>query len=190
MVSPTLLINSSTEHVSSQSILYQPSICSTHSRSHLFPRDIRDSSLEHLIRPVSNAIRVESKHLGIGRGYKRRMASNGSEGAPIERKKSYGIGGAGNIRMPGISTEGLLGADANIGRPSEVVYAPRTNPDGTRRTSVWSNMSSAPPDGRRASIMSLFRRGSVANETRGGSGSGGSEVFDGSDLSDHRKTKS
>jgi hypothetical protein len=49
----------------------------------------------------------------------------------------------------------------NIGRPSDVVYPPRMNPDGTRRASVWSNMSTSPPDGRRASIMSFFRKGSV-----------------------------
>jgi len=85
------------------------------------------------------------------------MASNGSSAVEIEPKKSYGIGGAGNIR-----------------RPSEVIYPPRTNPDGTRRrSSVWSSITSvspgSSPDGKRTNLLNLFsRRGSTA----AGEGSG------------------
>ncbi|KAH8661623.1 hypothetical protein BGZ60DRAFT_89733 [Tricladium varicosporioides] len=67
-----------------------------------------------------------------------------------ERKMSYGIGGAGNIR-----------------RPSDVIYPPRINPDGTRRrSSVWSSINVSPstsPEGRRYSLMNIFggRKGSV-----------------------------
>lgn len=83
-----------------------PSLYSSHSRSQLNrnSKDIRNytntslqnSSREHLLRPV----RFENKHLKVGKAYKRRtMSSNGSEGTNVEAKKSYGIGGAGNIRM-------------------------------------------------------------------------------------------
>ncbi|KAH6677213.1 hypothetical protein B0J14DRAFT_560005 [Halenospora varia] len=70
-----------------------------------------------------------------------------------ERKMSYGIGGAGNIR-----------------RPSDVIYPPRTNPDGTRRrSSVWSSINVSPsssPEGRRYSLMNIFggRKGSIGQD--------------------------
>jgi len=85
----------------------------------------------------------------------RTMASNengngGSAAVNIERMKSYGIGGAGNIR-----------------RPSDVIYPPRANANGrSRRSSVWSTFTTSPgssPDGRRASIMNLFRKNSVSD---------------------------
>jgi hypothetical protein len=47
-----------------------------------------------------------------------------------------------------------------------VIYPVRTNPDGTRRPSVWSSITVSPstsPDGKRATIMSLFRKSSVQN---------------------------
>ncbi|KAF4628026.1 hypothetical protein G7Y89_g10125 [Cudoniella acicularis] len=77
-------------------------------------------------------------------------------GAERERKISFGIGGAGNIR-----------------RPSEVIYPPRVNADGTRRrSSVWSSISSvspgSSPDGKRASLMNFFgRKNSVQNDNEG-----------------------
>ncbi|KAG9232356.1 hypothetical protein BJ875DRAFT_486163 [Amylocarpus encephaloides] len=47
-----------------------------------------------------------------------------------DRRKSYGIGGAGNIR-----------------RPSEIIYPPRVNNDGTRRrSSVFSGMTTSSPN--------------------------------------------
>lgn len=52
-----------------------------------------------------------------------------------------------------------------------MIYPVRTNPDGTRRPSVWSSITVSPstsPDGKRATIMSLFRKSSVQS-------SGGSE---------------
>jgi len=76
------------------------------------------------------------------------MASTHENGVQIERKMSYGIGGAGNIR-----------------RPSEVIYPPRTNPDGTprRRSSVFTISPGTSPEGKRASLMDLFKRkGSVS----------------------------
>ncbi|KAH7382910.1 hypothetical protein BKA64DRAFT_712757 [Cadophora sp. MPI-SDFR-AT-0126] len=80
------------------------------------------------------------------------MASNETGAMNIERKKSFGIGGAGNIR-----------------RPSDIIYPPRVNADGTRRSSVWSTMSvsvspGTSPEGRRSSFMGLFRRNSVHAE--------------------------
>jgi hypothetical protein len=47
-----------------------------------------------------------------------------------------------------------------------VIYPVRTNPDGTRRPSVWSSITVSPstsPDSKRATIMSLFRKSSVQN---------------------------
>jgi hypothetical protein len=95
---------------------------------------------------------------------KPRMSSNGSEngGLPIERKKSYGIGGAGNIRgcpSGSIVGMGLCVTDLTSclsGRPSDVIYPVRLNADGTRRRSgVWSSSR----DGKRTGIMDrLFRR--------------------------------
>lgn len=81
------------------------------------------------------------------------MAS--TTGVTIERKKSYGIGGAGNIR-----------------RPSDVIYLPRTtNADGTRRrSSVWSSITATSSPfsslkGKRTSVLDLFiRKGSAAGE--------------------------
>jgi len=83
------------------------------------------------------------------------MASTGTQAVGIEQKRSYGIGGAGNIR-----------------RPSEVIYPPRTNPDGTRRhSSVWSSISTvspgSSPDGKRAGLMNLFQRKGSVSEGNG-----------------------
>ena len=53
----------------------------------------------------------------------------------------------------------------DVGRPSEVIYPPRTNPDGTprRRSSVFSISPGTSPDGKRASLMDFFKRkGSVS----------------------------
>lgn len=107
MVSRSISISrGSSEH---GHISVPPSLYSSHSRSHLNCNykgtrnskntSLQSSSLEHLLRPA----RLENKHLKVGRAYKRRtMASNGSEGTSLEAKKSYGIGGAGNIRMPSL----------------------------------------------------------------------------------------
>jgi len=138
----------------SLSLRYQASIYSVHSSSYAY----RNNSLECLV-PDKKRVRFEnSERPNTSRGVKPkiRMASNGngSGAMNIERKMSYGIGGAGNIR-----------------RPSDVIYPVRTNPDGTRRSSVWSSITVSPstsPDGKRATIMSLFRKSSVRN-------SGGSE---------------
>jgi hypothetical protein len=59
-----------------------------------------------------------------------------------------------------------------------VIYPVRTNPDGTRRPSVWSSITVSPstsPDGKRATIMSLFRKSSVQNN-------GGSETVSQSNV--------
>jgi len=70
------------------------------------------------------------------------MATTHENGVLIERKMSYGIGGAGNIR-----------------RPSEVIYPTRTNADGTRRrSSVFTISPGTSPDGKRASLMDMFKR--------------------------------
>jgi len=132
----------------SLSLRYQASIYSVHS-SYAY----RNSSLECLV-PDKKRVRFENNERPkTARGVKpkRRMASsgNGTAAVNIERKMSYGIGGAGNIR-----------------RPSDVIYPVRTNPDGTRRSSVWSSITVSPgssPDGKRATIMSLFRKSSVPN---------------------------
>lgn len=55
-----------------------------------------------------------------------------------------------------------------VGRPSDVIYPPRTNADGTRRrSSVWSSMTttspSSSPDGKRSTLLNLFsRKGSTS----------------------------
>jgi len=73
------------------------------------------------------------------------MTGSDANGVNIERRISYGIGGAGNIR-----------------RPSEVIYPPRMNADGTRRrSSVWSSITPSPgtsPEGKRAAIFNFFKK--------------------------------
>jgi len=104
-------------------------------------------------------VQFSSKPLAVERTEKSkgRMSSNGPEGngITIERKMSYGIGGAGNIR-----------------RPSDVIYPVRLNADGTRRrSSVWSSITVSPgtsPDGKRAGIMSLFRRSNAQSDASSG----------------------
>jgi hypothetical protein len=58
----------------------------------------------------------------------------------------------------------MLTMGLGIGRPSDVIYPPRTNPDGTRRrSSVFSISPGTSPDGKRATLMELFKRkGSVS----------------------------
>lgn len=65
----------------------------------------------------------------------------------IEQKKSYGIGGAGNIR-----------------RPSEVIYGPRLRADGRRRSSVWSVSPGSSPEGKRNALMNFFSRKSSVSD--------------------------
>jgi len=135
------------------SLRYQASINSSHSQpySHSYAsghRRSRNNSLEQLVPKR----KVQFDHQQrVRASTKARMGSNGSGSGSgpvdIEAKKSYGIGGAGNIR-----------------RPSDAVYTPKVNADGTRRASVWSNISVSPgssPEGRRGSIMALFRKNSV-----------------------------
>ncbi|KAH6721184.1 hypothetical protein BKA61DRAFT_152787 [Leptodontidium sp. MPI-SDFR-AT-0119] len=150
------------DHVSAPpSLNYQASIHSTHSRSHSYSQQApaygyrfsRNNSLEQLVpkqssQVVDNQERYRARNLKA----KARMASTETGAMNIERKKSFGIGGAGNIR-----------------RPSDIIYPPRVNADGTRRSSVWSTMSvsvspGTSPEGRRSSIMGLFRRSSVHAE--------------------------
>ncbi|KAF8866247.1 hypothetical protein BDZ45DRAFT_683624 [Acephala macrosclerotiorum] len=109
-----------------------------------------NNSLERLLsgqKKRLSIVRFENGRL------KRRMVSTDSGiGAhvvePFERKRSYGIGGAGNIR-----------------RPSDVIYPARTNVDGSRRrSSVWSSINLTPgpsPVGKRNSFLGFFRRGSM-----------------------------
>jgi hypothetical protein len=59
----------------------------------------RYSSTTTCLGPPSTKRNLNSQNLGVVRGQKRRMATNGSTAVVIEQKKSYGIGGAGNIRL-------------------------------------------------------------------------------------------
>ncbi|KAG0644908.1 hypothetical protein D0Z07_9378 [Hyphodiscus hymeniophilus] len=141
--------------------VYQPSIYSAY--SYPYPTyHSRNGSRERLL-PVNKPVLSQSnlRYSGprtatrqlAGPGARERMASNG---IPIlhEQKKSYGIGGAGNIMSA-------------IGRPSDVIYPPRTNTDGTpRRSSVWSHITttspSTSPEGKRMSLLNLFgKKGST-----------------------------
>jgi len=144
----SLDISASSSHVDPMSTppsrRYEASIYSTNSYTHPYRhgyRSSRSTSLEQLV--PKRRVGFESEVLPANRtpSSKPRMSSNGSEngGVTIEPKKSYGIGGAGNIR-----------------RPSDVIYPVRLNADGTRRrSSVWSSS----PDGKRTGIMDrLFRR--------------------------------
>jgi len=135
------------------------------SNSHSY---IPSTSVEHLLpktkahhfsstaRPA-RPVQIQNKHLLVVRGastqtqtqQKRRMSSQPVNIQP-EQKKSYGIGGAGNIR-----------------RPSDVIYPPRLNADGTRRrSSVWSISPGSSPEGKRATLMNLFsgRKASVSED--------------------------
>lgn len=114
-----------------------------------------NNSLEQLLsgkKKRLSIVQVENGRL------KRRMVSADSEihvGEPFERKKSYGIGGAGNIR-----------------RPSDVIYPVRTNADGSRRrSSVWSSINVTPgtsPEGKKNSFLGFFRRGNVQQDVVSG----------------------
>ncbi|PMD67158.1 uncharacterized protein K444DRAFT_623368 [Hyaloscypha bicolor E] len=133
------------------SLRYQASIYSTHSHSHPYRygyRSNRNTSLEQLV--PKKRVRFDGKAPPADRTHKSkpRMSASEDGGITIERKKSYGIGGAGNIR-----------------RPSDVIYPVRLNADGTRRR---SSVFSTSPDGKRAGIMSFFRRSSSQSEASNG----------------------
>jgi hypothetical protein len=49
------------------------------------------------LSPLKKTAKFQNKHLNIARGKKSKMARTGTEAVVIEQKKSYGIGGAGNI---------------------------------------------------------------------------------------------
>lgn len=74
------------------------------------------------------------------------------------------------VRCPSLLSSCRCGVGGNadagveIGRPSDVIYPPRTNPDCTRRrSSVFSISPGTSPDGKRTSLMELFKRkGSVS----------------------------
>jgi hypothetical protein len=158
------------------SVRYQASIYSTHSLNHPYRygyRSSRNTSLEQLV--PKKRVRFDSKPLPVDRTQKSkgRMSSNEYEsGVTIERKKSYGIGGAGNIReFPSckVALSWICWPDFHLaGRPSDVIYPVRLNADGTRRRpSVFSIISVSPgtsPDGKRAGLMSLFRRNNGQSE--------------------------
>ncbi|PVH87907.1 hypothetical protein DL98DRAFT_581138 [Cadophora sp. DSE1049] len=157
-LSLTISISRGSDHASAPpSLNYQASVYSSHSRSHSQPpaygyKFSRDNSLEQLVPKQRTQIENQQRQRTRSSKAKIRMASNETGAMNIERKKSFGIGGAGNIR-----------------RPSDIIYPPRVNADGTRRSSVWSTMSvsvspGTSPDGRRSSILGLFRRNSVHAE--------------------------
>jgi len=119
------------------------------------PRRYSTSTTSIRPSPAPAARNINSQSLRVvGPQQKRRMATNGSQAVAIEQKKSYGIGGAGNIR-----------------RPSEVIYPQRRNSDGTRRrSSVWSSISASPgtsPEGKRTLFNFFGRKNSVSEDTSG-----------------------
>lgn len=59
----------------------------------------RYSATTTCIGPPLTKRNLNTQNLGVVRGQKGRMATNGSPAVAIEQKKSYGIGGAGNIRL-------------------------------------------------------------------------------------------
>jgi len=153
-LSLTISISRGSDDVSAPpSLNYQASIYSSHSQSQPYPHGYkfsRENSLEQLVPKQRVQFNSQQRHRPRARKVRGSMASSETAPMNIERKKSFGIGGAGNIR-----------------RPSEVIYPPRVNADGTRRASVWSNISVSPstsPEGRRSSIMGLFRKNSVQIE--------------------------
>ncbi|KAL2072423.1 hypothetical protein VTL71DRAFT_11766 [Oculimacula yallundae] len=144
---------------STPSLEYQSSICSSHSCAqqplaygyHLG----QDNSLEELVskqRPeVTNS---HHRHRATVLNAKARMMGE-TGAANVDRKKSFGRGGAGNIR-----------------RPSDVIYPPKTGADGRRRSSVWPTtpVSASPgtnPAWRRFSVLGLLRKRSVQAEEIG-----------------------
>jgi len=138
----------------------------SHSNSHspYLNRSVTNS-LERLIKPTKRNVRV----LKISERNRRRPRMASENGVQIvERKMSYGIGGAGNIRMCFTRLTKWSNADGGlqIGRPSDVIYPPRTNQDGTRRrSSVFSISPGTSPDGKRATLMELFKRKGSVSET-------------------------
>jgi hypothetical protein len=181
----SLSISASSSHADPMSappsVRYQASIYSTHSYNHPYRyghRSSRNTSLEQLV--PKKRVRFDNKSLPVERTQKSkgRMSSNGSEtgGVTIERKMSYGIGGAGNISRSSCCNSdelGILGLTFHLaGRPSDVIYPVRLNADGTRRRpSVWSSITVSPgtsPDGKRSGIMSLFRRSNAPGDASNG----------------------
>jgi len=104
------------------------------------------------------------------------MTGSDGNGVDIERRISYGIGGAGNIR-----------------RPSEVMYPSRTNADGRRRSSVWSSLTPSPgtsPEGKRVAIFNFFKKGAHAQAASGKEAEGNSGVvFNKVDLGGKRNVE-
>ena len=104
-LSLTISISRGSDHASAApSLNYQASVHSSHSRSHSqLPaygyRFSRDNSLEQLV--PKQRTQLESQRLQRARTLraKIRMASHETGAMNIERKKSFGIGGAGNIRQ-------------------------------------------------------------------------------------------
>lgn len=70
----------------------------------------------------------------------------------------------------------LDSADESLGRPSDVAYPEKVNADGTRRASAWSVSPGSSPEGRRGSILSMFRKNSVAPDGAAEGSKEGDEV--------------
>jgi hypothetical protein len=101
----SLSISASSSHLDHMSappsLRYQASIYSTHSHGHPYRygyRSNRNTSLEQLV--PKKRVRFDGKALPADQTHKSKARMSASEdgGITIERKKSYGIGGAGNIR--------------------------------------------------------------------------------------------
>lgn len=101
----SLSISASSSHLDHMSappsLRYQASIYSTHSHGHPYRhgyRSNRNTSLEQLV--PKKRVRFDGKALPADQTHKSKARMSASEdgGMTIERKKSYGIGGAGNIR--------------------------------------------------------------------------------------------
>ncbi|CZT42631.1 uncharacterized protein RSE6_02565 [Rhynchosporium secalis] len=138
---------------STPSLEYQASVYSSSINPHEPPaygyHVDRDTSLDQLVTKQRPQGDDQDRCKATTSNAKLRMISKETDFGHLEKRKSFGIGGAGNIR-----------------RPSEFIYPARVNADGTRRSSVWSTISvsflpGATSAARSFSVFSLFRRGSM-----------------------------
>ncbi len=100
-LSLTISISRGSSHGSpTPSLNYQASIYSSHSQSYANGyKSSQDNSLEQLVPRHRAKFHNPQRYKARAQKAKDRMASTETAAVHIERKKSFGIGGAGNIRM-------------------------------------------------------------------------------------------
>lgn len=99
-LSPSISINRGADHTSAMpSLKYQASVQSSHSQACGYGYKIsRNNSLEQLVPKQKGRVDNQQRYKARAQIAKDGMESSKTAAMNIERKKSFGIGGAGNIR--------------------------------------------------------------------------------------------